>query len=88
MACGNWVAQVRQIFYGLSPSAVEWWSSVERSAGQQYQRWLVADPVDRLLLDPATVVADFDLAKFQRVESRAVSLILACTPGGQGRSSV
>ena len=80
VACGNWVAQVRQIFFGLSPSAVVWWSSVEKSAGQQYQRWLTADPVDRLLLDPATVRADFDLSKFQRVESRAVSLVLAAVP--------
>ena len=25
---------------------------MERPATQQYQRWLIADPVDRLVLDP------------------------------------
>ena len=74
---GNWVAQVRQIFAGLSPTAVTWWTEVERVANAQYQRWLIADPLDRLLLDAATVRAGFDPVRFQRVESRAVSLILA-----------
>ena len=75
VACGNWMAQIRQVFVGISPSSASWWMSVERAATQQYQRWLIADPVDRLVLDP--VVADLDLAKYQRVESRAVSLLLS-----------
>ena len=33
VACGNWMAQVRQIFVGLSPSASQWWMSVEKAAG-------------------------------------------------------
>ena len=70
VVCGNWVAQVRQIFAGLSPTAVTWWTEVERVANAQYQRWLIADPLDRLLLDPATVRAGFDPVRFQRVESR------------------
>ena len=80
VACGNWMAQIRQIFAGISPSSHVWWGSVERASTQQYQRWIVADPVDRLVLDPAGVVADFDPAKYQRVESRSVSLILAAIP--------
>ena len=60
VACGNWVAQVRQIFAGISPSSDLWWSAVEGTAGQQHQRWLITDPVDLLLLDPATVAAMFD----------------------------
>ena len=57
-----------------------WWATVEQSAGVQYQRWLVADPIDRLLLDPSTVVAPFDGFRYQRVESRAVTLMLSCLP--------
>ena len=48
--------------------------------GGRYQQWLIADPVDRLGLDPSSVVADFDLQRYQRVESRAVSLMLAALP--------
>ena len=81
VCCGNWLAQVRQVLVGLSPSASVWWSLVEAAATMQYQRWLVADPLDRLLLDPSGVYADFSAAKYQRVESRAVSLILAAIPG-------
>ena len=47
VVCGNWLAQVRQILVGLSPSAGVWWSSVEQTASSAYQRWLTADPVDR-----------------------------------------
>ena len=79
--CGNWLAQVRQVLVGLSPSASVWWLAVESAAQSQYQRWLRADPLDRLLLDPSGVYADFSMDRYQRVESRAVSLILAAIPG-------
>ena len=80
VSCGNWWAQVKQIFTGLSPGAPEWFSSVERAATRHYNQWLVADPSGRLALDPGGVVTDFDSYRFQRVESRAVSLLLAAIP--------
>ena len=80
VTCGNWLAQTRQVFAGLSPSASVWFSSVEGAANASYQRWLVADPLERLALDPSTVVAHYDAVKYQRVESRAVSLLLSCVP--------
>ena len=82
VTCGNWWAQIKQIFTGLSPSATEWFSSVERAATRHYNQWLVADPLGRLSLDPGGVATDFDSFKFQRVESRAVSLLLAAIPQG------
>ena len=54
----------------------------------QYPRWLTADPLDRLLLDPTTAVASFDAVKYQRVESRAVSLILASVPANVREEAV
>ena len=80
VVCGNWLAQIKQIFMGLSPSADVWYSSVEIAANQGYSQWLVADPLGRLSLDPSSVVALFDVHKFQRVESRAVTLLLAAVP--------
>ena len=38
VVCGNWMAQLRQVFIGLSPTAVSWWSSVEAAASTQYQK--------------------------------------------------
>ena len=72
VACENWMAQIRQVFMGTSPSSATWWMSVERASNQ------LADPVDRLLLDPS--IAEFDLQRYQRVESRSVSLLLAAVP--------
>ena len=80
VTCGNWLAQVKQIFVGLSPSASVWYDSVETAAYNAYNRWLVADPLGRLSIDPASVVAGFDVARFQRVESRSVTLLLAAVP--------
>ena len=80
VTCGNWLAQTRQVLVGLSASASVWFEAVEGAANASYQRWLVADPLDRLMLDPSTVVASYDVYKFQRVESRAVSLLLSCVP--------
>ena len=53
---------------------------MERAATRHYNQWLVADPLGRLALDPGGVVTDFDSYRFQRVESRAVSLLLAAIP--------
>ena len=80
VTCGNWLAQICQVFTGLSPSASVWFGLVEGAANASYQRWLVADPLERLALDPSTVVAHYDVLKYQRVESRAVSLLLSCVP--------
>ena len=74
------MAQTRQVFAGLSPSASVWFGSVESAANASYQRWLTADPLERLAMDPSTVMANYDMFKYQRVESRAVSLLLSCVP--------
>ena len=49
---------------GLSPSASVQWSCVEQRGGVHCQRWLTADPIDRLLVDPASIVAPFDVEKY------------------------
>ena len=64
---------------GLSPSAGVWWQGVEGLATEAYQRWLVADPLGRLGIDPSSVKGSFDEVRFGRVESRAVSLVGCCT---------
>ena len=45
---------------GLSPSAGVWWQGVEGLATEAYQRWLVADPLGRLGIDPSSVKGSFD----------------------------
>ena len=72
IVCGNWVAQIRQIFQGLSPSARAWFSAVEQAADSGYSRWLVADLLGRLAVDPGTVFANFDVAEEDCSGSQAV----------------
>ena len=38
VTCGNWLAQTRQVFAGLSASASVWFESVEGAANASYQR--------------------------------------------------
>ena len=80
IVCGNWLAQVRQMLVGLSPSAGVWWQGVEGPVNVAYQRWLVADPLGRLAVDPASVKGEYDEYLYGRVESRAVTLLLAAIP--------
>ena len=88
VVCGNWLAQVRQVLVGLSPSANVWWQGVENPATLAYRRWLVADPLGRLSIDPSSVVGEFGRRLYSRVESRAVSLLFVAvgrgSPGGEG----
>ena len=80
VVCGNWLAQVRQVMVGLSPSATVWWQGVEGPASRAYQKWLVANPLGRLSIDPSSVQGEFDRHLYGRVESRSVSLLLAAVP--------
>ena len=80
IVCGNWLAQVRQMLIGLSPSAGVWWQGVEGPVNVAYQRWLIADPLGRLAVDPASVKGEYDEYLYGRVESRAVTLLLAAIP--------
>ena len=52
-----------------------------RSSSDPVSELVEGRPLDRLLLDPVRVYADFNVHRYQRVESRAVSLILAAIPG-------
>ena len=65
---------------GLSPSAGVWWQGVEGPVNVAYQRWLIADPLGRLAVDPASVKGEYDEYLYGRVESRAVTLLLAAIP--------
>ena len=49
---GNWLAQVRQVLLGLSPTAPEWWGAVEAAATNQYHCWLMSEPIDRPRVGP------------------------------------
>ena len=53
---------------------------MEGPATRAYQRWLVADPLRRLSIEPSSVLGEFDRHLYGRVESRAVSLLLAAVP--------
>ena len=80
VACGNWLAQVRQIMVGLSPSATVWWQGVEGPATLAYQRWLVADPLGRLSLDPSSVQGNFDRHLYGGGESCYELVVGSCSP--------
>ncbi|CAE7831874.1 RE1 [Symbiodinium sp. CCMP2592] len=61
------------------------WGDCQQVSMDQAQPWgsntLLWEP-GRLAIDPASVVASYDVVKYQRIESRAVSLLLAAVPAG------
>ena len=80
VVCGNWLGPSEADLSGLVPQRHVWFNCVEVAATKWYNQWLTADPLGRLGLDPGMVVAPFDSVLFQRVESRAVRLLLAALP--------
>ena len=56
IACGDWLVQVRPLIGDISGGALQWWDDVLRTVTAQYNRWLLADPLQRLHLpSPADV---------------------------------
>ena len=61
----------------ISQGASHWWQLTLKSVEQAYEAWLVADPLQRLRLGPAT---SEEANKWPRAERRMLSLLLQAVP--------
>ena len=78
LAFGDWLVMSNPVMRDLGTSAATWWDYVLRSAQETYGRWLTATPLERLRLRP---MLDHALqTRFQRLESRGVTMLLAAMP--------
>ena len=52
LLAGDWMMMISPFMSDLSSSSSAWWQEVLRVANECYQRWLNADPLERLRLLP------------------------------------
>ena len=81
LACGDWLVQVRPLIGDImSGGALQWWDDVLRTVTEQYNRWLLADPLQRLHLPPPADVEYNTSALRKRLDIRTSTLLLAALP--------
>ena len=74
---GDWLTVVGPLMGDVAPSAREWWRKTMHQVEELYGKWLTATPLQKLRLEPSS---DEIVGNFQRIEQRAVSMLLAAIP--------
>ena len=64
----------------LSPNSPTWWSQVTGTASGYYDRWLHADPLQKLGIKTQAVGVKGDYGSLPRVEERGSILLLQALP--------
>ena len=77
---GDWLARLGPIMRSLSPGAPGWWSKNVEVATSFYQRWLLADPIQRLVIKHKAISYVWDHGPLARVEERGSILLLQELP--------
>ena len=80
IACGDWLVQVRPLVGDMSAGALQWWDSVLGAVTRQYNKWLLADPLERLRLLPPLESDDNTTALRRRLDLRTSTLLLGPLP--------
>ena len=79
LLAGDWMMMISPFMSDLSSSSSAWWQEVLRVANECYQRWLNADPLERLRLLPEAPLA-FSRAPWLRIEQRGQVALLKAVP--------
>ena len=77
---GDWLARLGPVMRSLSPGAPGWWNRTIEVATSFYQRWLLADPIQRLAIKTEAVSYVWDHGPLARVEERGSILLLQALP--------
>ena len=76
----DWLARLGPVMRSLSPGAPGWWSKTIEVATAFYQRWLLADPIQRLAIKTEATSYVWDHGPLARVEERGSILLLQALP--------
>ena len=77
---GDWIARIGPIMRSMSPNASTLWQQVMSAASAYYQRWLHADPLQRLTIRSEVIGLSHDYGVMSRVEERSAVLLLQSLP--------
>ena len=80
LACGDWLAQVRQLIGDLTVGSLEWWDSLVRSVMRRYHEWLVASPLERLQLRAPSADEYNTTTARRRMDLRTSVLLMNSVP--------
>ncbi|CAE7272645.1 TY5A, partial [Symbiodinium pilosum] len=75
----DWLELVRPLMADLSQGSASWWQRVEWEARSLYAKWTAMSAINRGLLIP-TMSSQLADIRFQRLESRAFSMLQAALP--------
>ena len=77
---GDWLARIAPVMRSLSPSAPAWWERVTNTSSEYYNRWLHADPLNKLEIKSEAVGVKLEFGTMARVEERGSILLLQALP--------
>ena len=78
---GDWLLLVGPILSDLSATAHDWWNSMLAAVEGWYQVYVSLNPLDRLRHE-AKAPEELRILKWQRLERRAATMLLAAVPEG------
>ena len=79
IAAADWITQVTPVMGDLSPASAVWWRRVLATAQDAYNRWQVAGALEKASVT-CNVSAELQDARYARLESRAVGMLLEVFP--------
>ena len=80
VATGDWLARIAPVMRSLSPSSNLWWAQVTAAASGFYDRWLHADPLQKLGIKSEAIGFKMDYGGLSRIEERGSILLLQALP--------
>ena len=75
----DWMEMSAAVMSDISESSGTWWAGVIALVEDTYVRWLASSPLERLAVEP-TETEQWCEGKWQRVNARASSMLLASMP--------
>ena len=75
----DWLEMLEAPMSDLSDGSASWWKQISEQASQAYRAWTDAGPMERLAVAPVRDV-NLEDGRWQRVNSRAASMILLALP--------
>ena len=78
----DWLLTIEPTMGDLSDGSQQWWDGVLRTSRQWYADHLMKSPLDKVNHRP-TLPPELEGPRYQRLEKRATSLLMAAIPQGQ-----
>ena len=76
LRAGDWLTELMPLISDVSEGASTWCTESLQQAQEAYSRWLAASPLDKMSVQPHTMVE----SRYKRLEARVLTMLLAAVP--------